>query len=532
MQNTITMKAKLLPMLILASLSAGTLSANAWAATPPKTLVVVQTLDDIASLDPAESNELSSIQTVPSLYQRLIQANRDNPAKIDAVLAESWQGDAANKTLTIKLRPDAKFSSGNPLRPEDVIFSYTRAVTLNKSPAFILNVLGWEADNVASHLKKIDDHTLQLTWTANVSPDVALNILSTPIASIVDEKTVTPNIKKDDFGNEWLKMHSAGSGPFKMRVYQPHQAIVLDANPLSNDAPKIANIIIKNVPDPASRRLLIQQGDADIARGLGADQTSALQNQAGINVMSIPSAEQNYLAFNTGNTANPLLANPALWEAARYLVDYKGITQDLLKGQYFVHQSFLPVGFNGALENNPFSFDPAKAKAILEKAGIKNAAFTLDVENKAPFITVAQSIQASFAQGGVKVDLLPAAGSQVYARVRARQHQAAIRMWLPDYFDAHSNASAFAYNDNKGSTVAWLNGWKIPELSQQTLAAVAEADSAKRLDMYTKMQQELQRSSPYVFIDQAKTQVVLRDNVKGYQQGLNADMVYYDRVTK
>lgn len=43
-------------------------------------------------------------------------------------------------------------------------------------------------------------------------------------------------------------MHSAGSGPFKMRVYQPHQAIVLDANPLSNDAPKIANIIIKTCP--------------------------------------------------------------------------------------------------------------------------------------------------------------------------------------------------------------------------------------------------------------------------------------------
>jgi peptide/nickel transport system substrate-binding protein len=35
-----------------------------------------------------------------------------------------------------------------------------------------------------------------------------------------------------------------------------------------------------------------------------------------------------------------------------------------------------------------------------------------------------------------------------------------------------------------------------------------------------------------VFIDQAKTEVVLRDNVKGYQQGLNADMVYYDRVSK
>jgi peptide/nickel transport system substrate-binding protein len=57
-----------------------------------------------------------------------------------------------------------------------VIFSYTRAVTLNKSPAFILNVLGWDASNIASQLKKVDDHTLQLHWTADVSPSVALNI--------------------------------------------------------------------------------------------------------------------------------------------------------------------------------------------------------------------------------------------------------------------------------------------------------------------------------------------------------------------
>ncbi|TNV20032.1 ABC transporter substrate-binding protein [Buttiauxella sp. B2] len=522
------MQRKVLPLLLLAAIS-----ASSFAATPPNTLIVAQGLDDIVSLDPAEANELSSIQTVPSLYQRLVQADRDNPAKVVPVLAKSWQGDAANKKLTIKLRPDAKFSSGNPLRPEDVIFSYIRAVTLNKSPAFILNVLGWQPDNIASQLKKVDEHTLELHWTADVSPAVALNILSTPIASIVDEKAVAPNAKAGDFGNEWLKMHSAGSGPFKMRVYQPHQAIVLDANPTSpGDAPKVKNIIIKNVPDPAARRLLIQQGDADIARDLGADQTSALEGKPGVKVLSIPSAEQNYMVFNAGNNANPLLKNPALWEAARYLVDYEGITKDLLKGQYFIHQSFLPVGFAGALGNNPFKFDPAKAQEILAKAGIKDAHFTLDVENKPPFITIAQSMQASFAQGGVKIDLLPAAGSQVYARVRAKQHQAAIRLWIPDYFDAHSNASAFAYNDGKASTVAGLNGWQIPELNKQTLAAVAEADPAKRLELYKKIQEEVQHNSPYVFVDQGKTQVVVRENVKGYQQGLNADMVYYDRVSK
>ena len=522
------MKAKALPLFIVAALSGTT-----FAATPPNTLVVVQSLDDIVSLDPAEANELSSIQTVPSLYQRLVQADRDNPAKVIPVLAESWQDAAAAKTLTVKLRPEAVFSSGNPLTADDVIFSYQRAVKMNKSPAFILNVLGWQPDNIDTQLKKIDDHTVQLSWTADVSPAVALNILSTPIASIVDSKAVQSNVKGDDFGNAWLKMHSAGSGPFKMRVYQPHQAIVLDANPTSpGDKPLLSNIIIKNVPDPSARRLLIQQGDADVARELGPDQTAALKSQQGVKVLEIPSAEQNYLVFNSGNSANPLLKNPAFWEAARYLVDYQGITKDLLKGQYFVHQSFLPVGLPGALEDTPFSFDPAKAKAILEKAGITNASLTLDVENKPPFITIAQSLQASFAQGGVKLELLPAAGSQVYARVRAKQHQAAIRLWIPDYFDAHSNASAFAYNDGKSSTVAGLNGWQTPDLNKKTLAAVAEADPAKRTALYTAMQQELQRSSPYVFIDQAKTQVVLRDNVKGYQQGLNADMVYYDRVSK
>lgn len=521
------MKAKLLSLLVV-----GALSVPAFAATPANTLIVVQGLDDLVSLDPAESNELSSIQTVPSLYQRIVQPNRDNPEINEPILVESWQANPEQKTIVFKIKPDAKFASGNAVRPEDIIFSYQRAIIMNKSPAFILNVLGWKTDNINSLLKKISDNELEVRWTADVSPNVVLNILSTPIASIVDEKLVSAHIKNNDFGNSWLKMNSAGSGAYKMRAYQPRQAIVLEANPLSpTGAPKMANIIIKNVPDPASRRLLIEKGDADIARELGTDQTAALAGKVGIKILDIPSAEQVYMAFNT-DSGNPALSNPAFWEASRYLIDYKGITEDLMRGQYFIHQSFLPVGLPGALEDNPFTFDPAKAKEILAKAGITNARFTLDVENKVPYITVAQSIQASFAQAGVQVDLLPAAGSQVYSRVRAKQHQAAIRFWIPDYFDAHSNASAFAYNDGQSNTVAWLNGWKIPELSQQTLAALNEADKTKRQSLYTEMQKELQRSSPYVFIDQGKNQIVMRDNIKGYAQGLNADMVYYDKVTK
>ena len=86
---------KLLPLLVLSTISATTV-----AATPPNTLVVAQGLDDIVSLDPAEANELSSIQTVPSLYQRVVQPDRNDPTKITPILAESWQADPAAVSYT------------------------------------------------------------------------------------------------------------------------------------------------------------------------------------------------------------------------------------------------------------------------------------------------------------------------------------------------------------------------------------------------------------------------------------------------
>ncbi|MCS6067147.1 hypothetical protein LNO81_06775 [Klebsiella variicola subsp. variicola] len=52
--------------------------------------------------------------------------------------------------------------------------------------------------------------------------------------------------------------------------------------------------------------------------------------------------------------------------------------------------------------------------------------------------------------------------------------------------------------------MAGLNGWQIPELNKATLAAVAEPDPAKRLDLYKTMQESLLQHSPYVFIDQGK----------------------------
>jgi peptide/nickel transport system substrate-binding protein len=527
--SIIASRARLLGTAFSLALLLGTSVAQA--ETPPNVLVVAQSIDDAVSFDPAEGFELTTVQSFNNLYQRLVQSNRQDGTKIEPALAASWTAGSDGRSLTFELA-DAKFSSGNPVRPEDVIFSLTRAVKLNKSPAFILNELGWKADNVDAGITKVDDKHVKLTWSADVGSGFALSLLTAPIASIVDEKTVEPQAKDGDFGNAWLKTNSAGSGAYTIATYTPHEALVLQANANSADKPKLDNVIIRNVPDVGARRLLVEQGDADIARGLSADQIEALKTKSGLKVLAVPSARTDYILLNT--KANPTLGNPAFWEAARYLVDYDGIAKNLLRGQSTVHQAFLPVGFPGALTDTPFKLDVEKAKKILADAGIKTP-FKVEfiVFNDQPFLSIAQSLQSTFAQAGITLDIQPGVASDIYARGRSGKFEMTLRYWIPDYFDPHSNASAFAINkDNSSNTAAKYAGWVIPELTDETLSAVKEQDTAKRAALYQDLQKKIQASSPFIFMLQGNDQVVLSDKVKNYAQGLNADQVYYDKVEK
>jgi peptide/nickel transport system substrate-binding protein len=500
----------------------------------PQVLVVAQSLDDIVSLDPAEGYELSSMQAFTSLYQRLVQPDPDHPESIrGAGLAAAWRAEPGS--LVFELRPDAVFANGDSVRPEDVIWSLSRAVKLNLSPAFILNGLGWTPATVDEHLQKVDEHHVRITWSAPVGPSFALNVLGATVASIVDQRDAESHAKAGDLGNRWLHDHSAGSGPFRIRRYIPHEALVLDANPLSpGDAPRLKTIVIRNVPDAATRELLVRVGDADIARGLGPDQYAALRDRPGLQLRQFPSATVHYLLFNTVNPGVPQLANPALWQAARWLIDYEGIAHQLLRDQYQVHQAFLATGFPGALDDTPYRLDIPRARSILHAAGLDHGlTITLDVFNQAPFTEIAQSLQATFAAAGIRLQIQPALTGEVYTRVRSHSVQAVWLYWIPDYFDAHSSASAFALNLDDGSTsIAERAGWRIPQLSALTLAAVREQDVGRRLELYRQIQTEVQRSSPFVIALQERSELVMRANVRGYRQGLNADMVYYDQVTK
>ncbi|WP_017350096.1 ABC transporter substrate-binding protein [Pantoea sp. A4] len=504
------------------------------AATPKDTLIVAIPLDGIISFDPAESFETVSNGVQINLYQTLIAADRKDAQKLAPALASSWQPGNTPHSLVFTLQPGAKFVSGNAVTPQDVVFSLSRAVKLNKAPSFILGEFGWTPDNIDSQLKVLNDHQVEIQWPAQIGANLALRLLTAPIGSIIDSKTALAHASNNDFGNAWLHTHSAGSGSFQIQQYVPQQALVLAANPYASNPPHVKRVLLKGVADAGTRRLLIQQGDADVAYQLGPDLISALKSDKNLKITAFPSDLVYYLGFNTKDPHQPALGNPALWQAARWLVNYDSLANQLLKGQYKVHQSFLPQGFDGALENTPFHYDVAKAKAILKQGGIAPGThIALTVVNQPPYIDVAQALQASFAAADVQLDIQPVAESELWSKMRSRDFQSIFIYWGADYVDPNTNASAFAYNVPGGSkTLAWRVGWDIPQISAETRTAAGESDAGKRRALYTQLQQQLQQESPYVIMLQGAQQVAVRSNLSHVEQPIGVSLLYFDSVEK
>ncbi len=522
-------------MLLAGALALPLAGAQALAATPDNVLVIAQNIDDIVAIDPAQAYEFTSGELVTNIYDRLIQYDAEDTSVLAPGLASDWSIDADNKTITFTMRDGAKFHSGNPVRAEDVVYSFARVIKLNLTPAFILAQLGWTPENVEQMVTS-DGNTVTVRYDGDFSPAFVMNVLASRPASVVDQKTVMEHEVDGDMGNAWLNANSAGTGPFSLQAYRPAELVRLAANPdYFKDGPKVDSVIIRHVAEAATQQLLLEAGDVDMAKNLTPDQIATI-GSGDLKVEVFPQAAVHFLSFNQKTDS---LTPPAVWEAARYLVDYKGMTDTIVAGQMDVHQAFWPKGFPGSYDETPYSYDPAKAKAILADAGIQTPiTVTLDVINAAPFTDMAQSLQASFADAGINFEILPGTGGQVITKYRDRSHEAMLLYWGPDFMDPHSNAKAFAYNSdnsdgNYTATTTWRNAWAVPqELNDMTTSALTETDPEKRNDMYRELQSRVQADSPIVIMFQATYQVAMDPDVTGYVNGATSDFVFYRLVEK
>jgi len=520
----------------IAIVAAFALPASVLAVTPKDTLVVAWSIDDIITMDPGETFEISTGEIMGNSYDRLIRFDVNDPSKLVADIAKSWSVSADGKTYSFELKPGLKFASGNLLSAEDVVFSLQRAVILDKAPAFILTQFGFTKDNVKDKIKQTGALTLTLETDKSYAPSFVYNCLTANVAAIVDKKLVLSKEVNGDLGYAWLKTNYAGSGPLKLREWRANEIVALERNDnYYGEKSKLARVIYRHVKEAATQRLLLEKGDADIARNLLPQDLAALVSNKDIKITSTPKGTVYYLSLNQ---KNPILAKPEVREAFKWLVDYAAIGDTLIKNIGVVHQNFLPIGLLGASTENPYKLDVAKAKALLVKAGLPNGfKVTLDMRTVQPVQGITEAIQQTAKRAGIDIEILPGDGKQTLTKYRARTHDIYIGQWGADYWDPHSNADTFVRNpdnsDNaKSKPLAWRNAWNIPELTKKADAAVLERDANKRKAMYEEMQAEFRKNSPFVMLYQQTEVAAMRSNVQGLKLGPTSDTTYMFKVSK
>jgi peptide/nickel transport system substrate-binding protein len=479
-----------------------------------ETLIFAADLSDQLSLDPAVAYEFGGIQVVGQVYETLVSFTPGEPG-IKPLLAESWEIAESDEgwTLTFKLNPNATFASGNPVTAGDVVYSWSRAIELNKSPAFLFIDI---AKLTPENLTAIDDQTLEVKLPSDVSPQVFLSVISFSIAAVVEQAVVEANAG-DDMGSTWLNDNSAGSGPYVLDAWERSVGVTLNANPnYWGPAPAMRRVVMQNVPELANLQALIETGDADIVQDLGPEQAAALDGNPDVNLVVGQSTLIVYIGMNA---TEPPLDNPDVREAIRYAINYDDIIT-LLGGNATLVQEFIPIGFLGHTGNNPFTQDLDRARELLAGAGVAEGT---EIEFIVPtgtapggieWSTLAAKIKSDLEQVGLILNIQQLQQSELLNIYRAQEGQLIFINWGPDFPDPDGNATPFA--NFEAESLAWRNEWNDPTAIELSKQAAIESDEARRVELYAELTEYVQHNGPYVLLYQPTRTYGVRSNISGF----------------
>jgi len=264
--------------LLAATLALGSATA-VQAKTPADQLIVGMSMINLLSLDPAAATGLDVSEVNANLYDMLLVQDAAAPDNLVPALAERWEISDDHKTLTFHLRSGVKFHSGNELTAEDVIWSLQRVLKLNLALASTWKAYGFSADNVEQQIRATDDRTVVIELARPTDPMLVLNTLATsPSAFILDKQEVLKHAKNGDMGGAWLTTNAAGSGPFVLNAWRANDVILMTRFEDYWGGPaKLKRVVMRNMTESQSLRLMVERGDLDIARGMSAPDISPEQ---------------------------------------------------------------------------------------------------------------------------------------------------------------------------------------------------------------------------------------------------------------
>jgi peptide/nickel transport system substrate-binding protein len=454
-----------------------------------------------------------------NVYDALVNWNSeqgDTPPEPVPGLAESWTRSDDNLTWTFTLRKGVKFHDGSAFTADSVVFAFDRL--MNKDFEFYSETQrSAGASNIAqiASYEKVDDFTVRFVtkkpW-AFFLYDLATYNIPSPTA-----------IKQ--WGNKDYPQHASGTGPFKIVKYVDGQVLELEKNTdYWGGAPKLDKLILYPMPEPATRLAALQSGQVDWAEVPPPDSIEQLQAE-GYNVL-LKGYPHNIVYML--NMYRPPFDNVKVRQALAYGIDREGIVS-LIRGvgqpatQYFYPgHPWRDESFEG------YSYDPAKAKALLAEAGYPNG-----IEISIAYPTggsgnmfpgpMNEKFQQDMRAIGVNVTLVPLEWNNIITAYRAGFANPDYSKYDGLYFSPNTQAPLFAfasYLTERIPPAGCCNpmGYSSPEADAVFAKAAATFEKAEQDKLLAEFQGTFIRDAPAIPVVHDLNLRVLSPKVRGWVQ--------------
>jgi dipeptide transport system substrate-binding protein len=453
-------------------------------------------------------------------------------------LAESWEISPDGTVYTFHLRKNVKFQSNKQFKPsrdfnaDDVIFSFMRQMDPknpyhNVSGGTYSNFESLELSTLIKGIDRVDDHTVRFTLAHPEAPflaDLAWYFASIHSAEYADAmlKAGTP---------EKVDMNPIGTGPFELVQYQKDSRILYKAFPdYWQGKAKLDRLVFSITPDASVRYAKLEKNEcqvmpfpnpADLDK-MRANPDIILEQKAGLNT--------GFLAFNTTKAPTD---NVKVRQALAMAINKPAIIEAIFKGTGTVAKNILPPGVWSADKDlKDYDYDPEKAKALLQQAGVKPgteiALWAMPVQR--PYNPnarrMAEMIQSDWAKVGIKANIVSYEWGEYLKRVRSGEHQAALMGWTtatgdPDNFFGPLYSCTSAQGGSNSSK------WCYQPFEKLITEARAEPDQGKRTALYLQAQQIMHDQMPAVMIAHSTIFEPVRKSVSGYQVDPFGKHIFY-----
>jgi peptide/nickel transport system substrate-binding protein len=424
--------------------------------------------------------------------------------------AESWESNEDGTVWTMRIRQGVSFPSGNELTAEDVKWSKDRAFAAQANVAGIYRIIGLtEPDQV----EVVDRYTVRFHQARPSAMTSQIQIIS---LYVFDSQLVQEHATADDpWATEWVNQTPQLGGAYNVVDYIPGEEIVLEANPeFPLGEPPINRVRLLVIPAPANRRLLLQNGDVDIALGLPRRDIFDLSGASGVSVISAPSNE---FVFIPMSTVTAPFDDPMVRRAMAHAVPYQQIIDSVYNGDARRSTSPVPLDMPGHSDSGyPYDYDPERARELLAEAGYPDGFETsiVIVTDNVEQERVAILLQAAMADVGVTLNIESVDPATLQQRRQERSipmQVASGQMWVNDIEYLLSVALT------EGGFLNYAN-YDNPRVNAIFSELNGLLDEDARQSLFAEVQEILAEDCPWLVICQPNFGLPVAGNISGWVQ--------------